>query len=144
RKEINMADTINHDRRHFLGVAAGSLAAAQFALNCPAQAQATKTKSAGLHSVKPGTNTSFTSLKQIDAGLLSVGYAEAGPADGPPVILLRGWPYDIYSFADVTPLLASEGHRVVVPYLRGYGPTRFQTNETFRNGQLSVVALGIV
>ena len=74
-----------------------------------------------INPIKPGTNTSFASLKQIDAGVLNVGYAEAGPANGPPVILLHGWPYDIYSFVDVTPLLASAGYRVIVPYLRGYG-----------------------
>ena len=80
--------------------------------------------------VKPGTNTSFGPLKQIDAGVLNVGYAEAGPADGPPVILLHGWPYDIHSFVDVAPLLASAGYRVIVPYLRGYGTTRFLSSET--------------
>jgi pimeloyl-ACP methyl ester carboxylesterase len=73
--------------------------------------------------------SSFASLKQIDAGLLNVGYAEAGPADGPAVILLHGWPYDIHSFVDVAPLLASAGYRVIVPYLRGYGTTRFLSSE---------------
>jgi pimeloyl-ACP methyl ester carboxylesterase len=89
-------------------------------------------------------NTSFGSLKKIDAGLLNVGYAEAGPSNGPPVILLHGWPYDIYSFVDVAPLLASAGYRVIVPYLRGYGTTRFRSSETFRNGQQSVVALDTI
>ena len=89
-------------------------------------------------------NASFGPLKQIDAGLLNVGYAEAGPANGPPVILLHGWPYDIYSFVDVAPLLASAGYRVIVPYLRGYGTTRFLSSDTFRNGQPSVVALDII
>ena len=89
-------------------------------------------------------NTSFTSLKQIDAGLLNVGYAEAGPANGPAVILLQGWPYDIYSYVDVAPLLASAGYRVIVPYLRGFGTTRFLSGDTFRNGQQSVVALDII
>ena len=94
--------------------------------------------------IKPGTNTSFGPLKQIDAGLLSVGYSEAGPADGPAVVLLHGWPYDIHSFVDVAPLLASAGYRVIVPYLRGYGTTRFLSSDTFRNGQQSVVALDII
>jgi pimeloyl-ACP methyl ester carboxylesterase len=94
--------------------------------------------------IKLGTNTSFGSLKQIDAGLLNVGYAEAGPANGPAVILLHGWPYDIHSYVDVAPLLASAGYRVIVPYLRGYGPTRFLSSETVRNGQQSVVALDII
>jgi pimeloyl-ACP methyl ester carboxylesterase len=89
-------------------------------------------------------NTSFASLKQIHAGLLNVGYAEAGPANGPAVILLQGWPYDIYSYVDVAPLLASAGYRVIVPFLRGFGTTRFLTSETFRNGQQSVVALDII
>jgi len=89
-------------------------------------------------------NNSFGSIKQINAGLLNVGYAEAGPADGPAVILLQGWPYDIYSYVDVAPLLASAGYKVIVPYLRGYGTTRFLSSETFRNGQQSVVALDII
>jgi len=89
-------------------------------------------------------NTSFAPLKQIDAGLLNVGYAEAGPANGPAVILLQGWPYDIYSYVDVAPLLASAGYRVIVPYLRGFGTTRFLSSETLRNGQQSVVALDII
>ncbi len=91
-----------------------------------------------------GPNTSFASLKQIDAGLLNVGYAEAGPANGAAVVLLHGWPYDIHSFAEVAPLLAAKGYRVVVPYLRGYGATRFLSSETVRNGQPSVVAVDIV
>ena len=89
-------------------------------------------------------NTSFAPIKQIDAGLLNVGYAEAGPATGPAVILLHGWPYDIYSFVDVAPLLAAAGYRVIVPYLRGYGTTRFLSSDTFRNGQPSVVALDTI
>jgi pimeloyl-ACP methyl ester carboxylesterase len=93
---------------------------------------------------KRGTNTSYAPLKQIDAGLLNVGYAEAGPADGPAVILLHGWPYDIYSFVDVAPLLAAKGYRVIVPYLRGFGTTRFRSGETVRNGQQSVVALDTI
>src|SRR5215471_2310371 len=91
-----------------------------------------------------GANTSFGPLKQIEAGLLTVGYAEAGPANGPAVLLLHGWPYDIHSYVDVAPLLASSGHHVIVPYLRGYGTTRFRSRDTFRNGQPSVVALDAV
>ena len=87
-----------------------------------------------------GTGTPFGALKQIDAGSLSVGYAEAGPPDGPAVMLLHGWPYDIHSFADATPLLAARGYRVVVPYLRGYGATRFLSDATPRNGQQSALA----
>jgi pimeloyl-ACP methyl ester carboxylesterase len=87
---------------------------------------------------------SFGSLKQINAGVLNVGYVEAGPADGRAVILLHGWPYDIFSYVDVVPLLASAGYRVVVPYLRGYGPTRFLSGEAFRNGQPSALAVDVI
>ena len=90
---------------------------------------------------KAATKTSFGALKQINAGVLSVGYAEAGPSRGPAVILLHGWPYDIHSFADVTPVLASRGYRVIVPYLRGYGTTRFLSDASPRNGQQA--ALGV-
>jgi pimeloyl-ACP methyl ester carboxylesterase len=93
---------------------------------------------------QPGTSTSFGALKQIEAGLLSVGYAEAGPADGPAVMLLHGWPYDIHSYAEVTPLLAAKGYRVIVPYLRGYGTTRFLSDATLRNGQQSVLAVDAI
>src|SRR4029077_18969185 len=83
-------------------------------------------------------------LKQIDAGLLNVGYADVGPPNGPAVLLLHGWPYDIHSFVDVAPILASSGYRVIVPYLRGYGTTRFLSRDTLPNGQPSVVALDAV
>src|SRR5258708_375599 len=88
-----------------------------------------------------GTNTSFGSLKQIDASVLNVGYAETRPTDGPAAILLHGWPYDIHSYVVCAPLLAKAGYRVIVPYLRGFGTTRFLSSETFRNAQQSVVAL---
>jgi pimeloyl-ACP methyl ester carboxylesterase len=94
--------------------------------------------------VRPETTAPFGALKQIDAGVLSVGYAEAGPPDGPAVILLHGWPYDIHSYADVTPLVASAGFRVIVPYLRGYGTTRFLSDATFRNGQQSVLGVDVI
>jgi len=139
-----MSDQINHQRRRFFGSAAMTLAAAQLAFNGAFAAQPSKSKAAGAHQVKPGTNTSFASLKQIDAGLLNVGYAEAGPADGPAVLLLHGWPYDIYAFVDVAPVLAAEGYRVIVPYLRGYGTTRFLSDATFRNGQPGALAADII
>ena len=94
--------------------------------------------------VKPGTSTSFASLKQAEAGVLNIGYAEEGPVDGPVVVLLHGWPYDIHSYVDVAPLVASLGYRVIVPYLRGYGTTRFLSDQTFRNGQQSVVAVDVI
>ena len=88
--------------------------------------------------------TSFSALKQIEAGPLSVGYAEDGPADGPAVLLLHGWPYDIHSFAEVTPMLAAAGFRVLVPFVRGYGTTRFRSQDTPRNGQQAAVAADVV
>ena len=141
---IKMFENIDRNRRRFLSTGAMTIAAAQLGLFGSAEAQSSKPNSADVPAIKPGTNTSFPSMKQIDAGLLNVGYAEAGPADGPPVILLHGWPYDIHSFVDVAPLLASAGYRVIVPFLRGYGATRFLSSETFRNGQQSVVALDII
>jgi pimeloyl-ACP methyl ester carboxylesterase len=135
---------IDHHRRRFLGAAGTTFAAAQFGMTGAAKAQSSATRPADLPAIKPGTNTSFGALKQIDAGLLSVGYAEAGPANGPVVILLHGWPYDIHAFADVAPLLAQAGYRVIVPYLRGYGTTRFLMSDTFRNGQPAALATDIV
>jgi len=118
--------------------------AAELGFTGPASAQGVTAKPARLPAVKPGMNAAFSSLKQVDAGVLNVGFAEAGPADGPPVLLLHGWPYDIHSFVDVAPLLASEGYRAIVPYLRGYGTTRFLSDDTMRNGQQSAVAVDIV
>lgn len=126
-----MSERFNLDRRRFLGSAVVSIAAAELALTGFAHAQS-------------GKHTSFASVKQVDAGLLNIGYAEDGPANGPAVVLLHGWPYDIHSYVDVAPLLASHGYRVIVPYLRGSGSTRFLSSGTFRNGQQSVVALDIV
>ena len=93
--------------------------------------------------MEPGTSTAFGAVKQVDAGLLSAGYAEAGPAGGPAVVLLHGWPYDIHSFADVTPVLAAAGYRVIVPFVRGYGTTRFLSGDTVRNGQQAAVAADV-
>jgi pimeloyl-ACP methyl ester carboxylesterase len=124
-------------RRRFFGVAAMAFAAAQLRMIESAAAESNDP-------IKPGGDASFAALKQIDAGLLNVGYAEVGPADGSAVVLLHGWPYDIHSFVDVAPLLASAGYRVIVPHLRGYGSTRFLSGETFRNGQQSVVALDLI
>jgi pimeloyl-ACP methyl ester carboxylesterase len=129
-----MDEQINHHRRRLVGAATMSIAAAQLGMIDSANAQ----------SDEPRVHASFGALKQIDAGVLNVGYAEAGPADGPAVILLHGWPYDIHSFVDVAPLLASAGFRVIVPHLRGHGTTRFLSSGTFRNAQQSVVALDII
>ena len=135
---------INEDRRRFFGAAAMTLAATQLGMMGSAEAQSGESKPAPLAGIRPGANPSFAALKQIDAGALNIGYAEAGPADGPAVILLHGWPYDIHSFVDVTPALASAGYRVIVPYLRGYGTTRFRSIETPRNGQQSVLAVDAI
>ncbi len=134
-------EPIDERRRHFLGIAALAAAAGGLGLGSSASAQ---TQSADLPAVQPGAHTSFGPLKQINAGSLSVGYAEAGPAGGSPVILLHGWPYDVHSYVDVAPLLAAAGYRVIVPYLRGYGTTRFLANDTMRNGQQSVVAVDLI
>jgi pimeloyl-ACP methyl ester carboxylesterase len=138
---IKRFEEIDYHRRRFFGTAALTIAAAQLGMIGSVNAQPSRTK---LPTIKPGTNTSFASVKQIDAGVLNVGYAEAGPANGPTVILLHGWPYDIHSFVDVAPLLASAGYRVIVPYLRGYGTTRFLSNEAFRNGEQAAVAVDII
>ncbi|MDE1991931.1 MAG: alpha/beta hydrolase, partial [Rhizobiaceae bacterium] len=139
-----MSEDINLNRRRFFGTAALTIAAAQFGMIGLSEAEAASANSAALPAIKPGTNTSFATLKQINAGALNVGYAEAGPADGAPVILLHGWPYDIYSYVDVAPLLASQGYRVIIPFLRGYGTTRFLSSDTVRNGQQAVVAVDII
>jgi len=142
-----MSEDINHHRRRFFGTAAMSIAAARLGMIGSADAQFGEMKpvdATTVKTVKPGTSASFGPLKQIDAGVLNVGYAEAGPADGRAVILLHGWPYDIHSFVDVAPLLASAGYRVIVPHLRGYGSTRFRSSDTLRNGQQSVLAVDTV
>jgi pimeloyl-ACP methyl ester carboxylesterase len=139
-----MSDQINHHRRRFFGAAAMAAAATQFAWKASAQGQTLAQNAPEARPAKAGGNTSFPALKQINAGLLNVGYAEAGPADGKPVILLHGWPYDIYSFVDVAPLLASAGYRVIVPYVRGYGTTTFLSDATVRNGQPSAIAADTV
>jgi pimeloyl-ACP methyl ester carboxylesterase len=140
-RHVEMSEEINQQRRSFFGTAAMAVAATQLGMIRSANAQ---TKPAALPAIKPGAHTSFGSLKQIDAGVLNVGYAEAGPTSGPPVLLLHGWPYDIYSFVDVAPMLASAGYRVIVPYVRGYGTTQFLSSETSRNGQQSAVALDVI
>jgi len=124
-----MTEENKFDRRQFMGAAAVTIAA---------------TLAEPGHSQTVSSSTSFGPVKQIDAGLLNVGYVEAGPANGRSVVLLHGWPYDIYSYVDVAPLLAAKGYRVIVPYLRGYGTTRFLSNDTVRNGQQAVVGVDII
>jgi pimeloyl-ACP methyl ester carboxylesterase len=140
---MKQTESTGISRRRLLVAASASAGAALFAQR-PLFAENGGNAPSAANATANAKNTSFGPLKQIDAGLLHVGYAEAGPANGPAVILLQGWPYDIYSYVDVAPLLASAGYRVIVPYLRGYGTTRFLSNETFRNGQQSAVALDII
>jgi len=135
-----MHDLIDLNRRTLIGVAALSFTASQIGLASDTKA-AEPTK---IPATRPGAHSAFHALKEVDAGLLRVGYADDGPADGPVVILLHGWPYDIHSFVDVAPLLASAGYRVVVPYLRGYGTTRFLSEATVRNGQQAALGVDVI
>ncbi|MEO8202031.1 MAG: alpha/beta hydrolase [Gemmatimonadota bacterium] len=136
-----MSESIH--RRRFLGTMATTIAAAEFARMTQANAQTDGPGQApGI--VRPANRISFGPVKQIAAGVLNVGYVEDGPPGGPVVILLHGWPYDIYSFVDVVPLLVAKGYRVIVPYVRGYGSTQFRSSETLRNGQQAAVALDTV
>ncbi|OIJ99257.1 alpha/beta hydrolase [Streptomyces sp. MUSC 14] len=128
------------DRRTFstaMGMGTGALAASLTGMQGVSNAAPASDSTAGTH-------TSFPELKQVKAGVLNVGHAELGPAHGPVVLCLHGWPYDIHSYVDVAPLLAAEGYRVIVPYLRGHGTTRFLSARTFRNGQQSAIALDII
>ena len=137
-----MPRKVSYDRRRFLLNSAIALAAAEFAPIVPAFAQGESQRNTT--PAKSDGKTAFASMKQVNAGVLNVGYAEDGPATGPAVILMHGWPYDIYSFVEVAPLLSAAGYRVIVPYLRGYGATRFLSSETFRNGQPAAVAVDAV
>jgi len=128
-------ERIDRHRRRLIAAAAITLAAAEFGVEASA--------ASGETSPLASTET-LGAIKQIDAGVLNVGYAEAGPADGPPVILLHGWPYDIHTYSDVSALLAAKGYRVIVPHLRGYGTTRFLSADTMRNGQQAAIATDIV
>ena len=140
---IKAAEKINRRRRYVVGAAAMAFAAAEFGITAPTKAASSGTS----HTAEPATQViqkSFDPIKQVDAGVLSIGYAEVGPAGGSPVVLLHGWPYDIHTYADVAPILASKGYHVIVPYLRGYGSTRFLSDQTARNGQQSAIARDIV
>ncbi len=134
-----MPEAIDHQRRRFFGLAALSVAAVDLGAATIANAQSS---AASYTTAKAGTT--FGAPKQVRAGVLDIGYAEAGPADGPAVLLVHGWPYDIHSFVDVAPILAAAGHRVIVPYLRGYGSTRFLSDDTPRNGQQSALAVDMI
>ena len=134
---IDISREFNPERRRLIGSAALSLAAAGLGLSGPAKAHTPPL-------AVPANASSFGALKQIDAGVLNVGYVEAGPADGPPVLLLHGWPYDIHSYVEVAPILAKAGYRVLIPYIRGYGSTRFLSARTPRNGQQAALAVDVI
>jgi predicted alpha/beta-fold hydrolase len=127
--------------RRFTGMAFAALVATlPSSFLARADAAPTPNPAATIVNIDP----SFGALKQIDAGVLNVGYVEAGPPNGPAVLLLHGWPYDIHSFAEVTPMLAAAGYHVIVPHLRGYGSTRFLSSSTMRNGQPSALAQDVI
>jgi pimeloyl-ACP methyl ester carboxylesterase len=136
-----MTEEINTRRRRLLGTTVAGISLLELGLSGLANAQSNDTTSGTKGAARVA---SFDNIRQINAGTLNIGYAEAGPQNGPVVILLHGWPYDIYSFAEVTPLLTAAGYRVIVPYLRGYGSTRFLSADTPRNGQQSVVAVDVI
>ncbi|CAO3360762.1 alpha/beta fold hydrolase [Azospirillum palustre] len=132
---------VDNGRRRFIGTATLAAAAAGLGLGTGrAQAAPPAARPAADSSFPTG----FKSLKQIDAGPLNIGYAEDGPADGPVVFLLHGWPYDIHSYVEVAPILAGAGYRVIVPHLRGYGTTRFLSAATPRNGQQAAIAADMI
>jgi pimeloyl-ACP methyl ester carboxylesterase len=138
---INMREAIDQGRRCFFGAAALTFTAAKLGVVGAAHAE---TNPAPLSVIKPGTNTSFGPPKQIDAGVLNVGYAEVGPPNGSPVFLLHGWPYDIHDYIEVAPILAAHGYRVIVPHLRGHGSTLFLETATPRSGQQAAIGVDVV
>lgn len=139
-----MSGEINLNRRRLFGMAASAVAAVEFGLPGAARAQLADASTMQRPTVRPDANNSFGSLNSIRAGELEIGYAEAGGEHDPVVLLLHGWPYDIHTYVDVAPLLAAQGYRVIVPYLRGYGTTRFLSSETPRNGQQAALAADMI
>jgi pimeloyl-ACP methyl ester carboxylesterase len=139
-----MAGDVNKSRRTFLGASALGLVAAQLGTTASANAQESSNNRISASGTAGASKGSFGPLKHVNAGVLSIAYAEAGPADGPPVLLFHGWPYDIHSYVDVVPILAAAGYRVLVPYLRGYGETRFLSASTPRNAQPAAVAVDAI
>lgn len=139
-----MYEEISVDRRAFLGAAIMTMFAAELAIPSTARAADEEDASARPIMSPQRSTATFHAVKQIDAGDLNIGYADDGPANGPAVILLHGWPYDIHSYIDVAPLLAAKGYRVIVPYLRGFGSTRFLSADTMRNGQQAAVAHDVI
>ncbi|MDB5706878.1 MAG: alpha/beta hydrolase [Sphingomonas bacterium] len=130
------SERIDTDRRHLFGTAGAAIAASGLSLLSVSAGNA----QAVTPTAVPGSGASFPALKRVESGVLDIAYVEMGPGDGPVALLLHGWPYDIYSFVDVAPRLAAQGYRVIIPYLRGYGATRFLSPSTFRNGQPAALA----
>src|SRR4030095_1961523 len=139
-----MAKEIKRDRRHFLRTAALTVAASELSMLGFVETQSPKTDFTNMEETNKFTMNFFSELKQVNAGELNIGYAEEGSTNNTAVILLHGWPYDIHSFAEVSPLLVSGGYRVIIPHLRGYGTTKFLSGKTLRNGQQSVLALDVI
>src|SRR5438270_9344403 len=137
-------EDINSDRRHFFGTAMLTLAAGRLGLTRFTKMPLAEMVGDTRITHTPPDRGRFDSIKQIDAGVLNVGYVDAGPANGPAVVLLHGWPYDIESYVEVASLLAASGYRAIVPYLRGFGRTRFLSDETFRNGEQAALALDVI
>jgi pimeloyl-ACP methyl ester carboxylesterase len=139
-----MPEDIDNDRRQFLGAAVMALAAARSGSTTISITSIEEMSTGERKVTVPSARISFDSVKQIDAGVLNVGYAEAGAPDGPAVVLLHGWPYDIHAFEEVAPILAAKGYRVIIPYLRGYGTTRFLSDDTMRNGEQAAIGVDMI
>jgi pimeloyl-ACP methyl ester carboxylesterase len=147
--KTNLLNNKTDNRRRFVGTSVLAFALMQFGALGMANAQTANTATAAPATINADTgkvdaSTAFGPLKHVNAGLLNVAYAEVGPADGPVVILLHGWPYDIYSYADVAPMLAAKGYRVLIPYARGYGDTHFLSAKTLRNGEPAALAQDVI
>jgi pimeloyl-ACP methyl ester carboxylesterase len=141
---VNSRSAVDRLRRRLIGATVLSLAADQLGVPRSAAAQPGGVDPTQVRTGGPGVPRAFGPLKQIEAGVLEIGYVDAGPVHGPVAILLHGWPYDVCSYAEVGPLLTSAGYRVIVPYLRGYGTTTFISADTPRNGQQSAFAVDVV
>ena len=135
---------MNTDRREFLGQAMAVIAARRLGSAGLSVMSMNTTMSESATLAVSAPHSPFDTIKQVDAGVLNVGYAESGPPNGPVVLLLHGWPYDIHAFQDVAPILVAKGYRVIVPHLRGYGTTRFLSDETVRNGEQAALAVDII
>jgi pimeloyl-ACP methyl ester carboxylesterase len=137
-------EPIDHGRRQLVGAAAIGLVAAQLGLAGTGHAEQDSAKSMAASTPPSSGHGAFGPLKEIHAGDLVVSYVEMGPKHGPVALLLHGWPYDIHSYEEVAPLLVASGYRVIVPYARGYGGTRFVSADTLRNGQPSALAVDTI